>query len=337
MTKPTVSVVIPMYNVERFIDQSLTSVLEQTFTDFEVICVDDGSSDHTFFKVKAYQDERIRIVMQDNRGLAGARNTGINAARGKYVALLDADDFWEPTKLETHVEHLENNSHLGISFSPSWFVDEQGEALGIGQFPKLKDISAKDVFCRNPIGNGSAPVIRRSVFMEMASMVDCPTGKRMTFFNESLRQSEDVEFWLRVALTKKWQIEGVEEPLTFYRVNSSGLSANLDNQFKSWQHAVQMNSAGNETFFLTYYSLAKAYQLRYLARRAISAGNAKTAIHLAFDAVRCNAKILLEEPGRTTVTLACALLCKLPKKLYKKLEHGAMVLAGKSHFSRPLF
>lgn len=337
MTKPTVSVVIPMYNVEQFIDQSLNSVLEQTFTDFEVICVDDGSSDHTFFKVNAYKDERIRIVMQDNRGLAGARNTGINAARGKYVAFLDADDYWAPNKLETHVEHLENNCHLGISFSPSWFVNEQGEEMGIGQFPKLTHITAKDVFCRNPIGNGSAPVVRRSMLMEMATMVKCPAGKRMAYFNESLRQSEDVEFWLRVALTKKWLIEGVAEPLTFYRVNSSGLSANLDNQFKSWQHAVQMNSAGNETFFLTYYSLAKAYQLRYLARRAISAGNAKKAMNLALDAIRCNAKILVEEPCRTSVTLACALLAKLPRKLYKKLEHGVMSMLGKAHLSRPLF
>lgn len=324
-----VSVVIPMYNVERYIEQSVRSVLEQTFENFELICVDDGSSDRTFFKLKQFDDDRIRLVMQDNKGLAGARNTGINAARGKYIALLDADDFWAPEKLEKHVAHLESDADIGISYSSSWFVDEQGNELGIGQFPKLKGIYPKDVLCRNPIGNGSAPVIRRSVLKEMTTNINTSYGDRTVCFNESLRQSEDIEFWVRIALTGKWKIEGIAEPLTYYRLNSGGLSANLEKQFQSWQQAMELNRPGNEPFFESWYTLAKAYQYRYLARRAIQSGNSKAAIKLATQALTCNARILLEEPGRTSATYLCALLSHLPGRMYQRLQSMAMAVISK--------
>lgn len=329
MHTPTVSVVIPMYNVERYIEQSVSSVLNQTFEDFELICVDDGSSDRTFFKLKQFDDDRIRIVMQENKGLAGARNTGINAARGEFVALLDADDFWAPEKLEHHVFHLRFNPDVGISYSPSWFVNENGEPMGFGQFPKLRNITTKDIFCRNPIGNGSAPVIRRSLLQEMSENINTFYGERTVCFNESLRQSEDIEFWLRVALREKWRIEGIDAPLTFYRVNSSGLSANLEKQFQSWEKAVELNQKGNEAFFERWYSLAKAYQYRYLARRAVQSGNAKAAMDLVNQALACNIRILFEEPGRTSATYLCALLSRLPKKVYQKLESIGMALLSK--------
>lgn len=326
MQKPTVSVVIPMYNVERYIEQSVSSVLNQTFEDFELICVDDGSCDRTFFKLKQFNDDRIRLVMQENKGLAGARNTGINAARGEFVALLDADDFWAPEKLEYHVFHLRMNPDVGISYSPSWFVDEQGEPMGIGQFPKLKNITTKDIFCRNPIGNGSAPVIRNALLQEMAVNIKTYYGDRSVCFNELLRQSEDIEFWLRVALRGNWRFEGIEAPLTFYRVNSSGLSANLEKQFQSWQQAVNFNRPGNEEFFKRWYTLAKAYQYRYLARRAVQSRNGKAAMRLVTQSLICNVRILFEEPGRTIATCLCALLSQLPKKLYQKLESIGMAL-----------
>lgn len=321
---PVVSVVIPMYNVAKYIATSLQSVLQQTWQHFEVICVDDGGSDNTLDIVSTFDDPRIRVVSQRNRGLAGARNTGIAEARGHYVALLDADDYWAPDKLEQHVLHLNRNEKVGISYSASWFVDEDGQSMGIGQFPKLKDVDAKHIFCRNPIGNGSAPVIRRELLEEIKISRWDGSQLRYFWFDERLRQSEDIEFWLRVALNTSWTFEGLAEPLTFYRVNAGGLSANLQKQFASWQFAVQQNTQGHEDFMQQWQSLAEAYQYRYLARRAVQSGNAKEAIRLSFKAISTDYRVVVEEPQRTFLTCGCALLSVLPQSFYSKLESWFM-------------
>lgn len=323
---PIVSVVIPMYNVEKFIDISLSSVLKQTFRQFEVICVDDGCTDNTVDKVKQYQDARIRIVQQENRGLSGARNTGIQAARGIYVALLDADDAWAPEKLALHVAHLNSRPDVGVSYCPSLFIDDEGNDLGIGQYPKLTEVNSKTVFCRNPVGNGSAAVIRRQLLHKMN--VNAPGSGRMMVFDEALRQSEDIELWTRIALGSRWRFEGIATPLTFYRVNNAGLSADVTKQLDSWQRAMRKNWALNPAFFKRYYALAKAYQLRYLARRAVHSGDSLMAIKLIIKAVFCNPRMVFEEPTRTGITFGCALLSLLPHGVYRQIEGSAMKLVG---------
>lgn len=321
---PVVSVVVPMYNVADYIEQCLNSVLAQTFEHFEVICVDDGGSDSTLEIVEHYEDPRIRVVSQKNRGLSGARNTGIAEARGQFVALLDADDYWASEKLEAHVNHLRRSPEVGISYSASWFVTEAGRPMGIGQFPKLTDVDAKHIFCRNPIGNGSAPVIRRELLEEIKISRWEGINLRHHWFNEALRQSEDIEFWLRVALNTHWQFEGLAEPLTYYRVNASGLSANLEKQFSSWQYAVSQNTPGHETFMDNWQSLAEAYQYRYLARRAVQSGNGLHAIKLTLKAIVTDFRVMKEEPQRTLLTCGCALLSVLPRSLYSQLENWFM-------------
>lgn len=326
---PIVSVVIPMYNVEKYIAQSINSVLEQSYQSFEIILVDDGCVDNTLNIVSRFSDPRIKVITQVNRGLSGARNTGINAARGTYIALLDADDYWAKNKLEQHVKHLTSHPKIGISYSPSLFINEEGELLGIGQFPKLKNITKQHVFCRNPVGNGSSPVIRKTVLSDIEYLGVEKDKHRTMYFNESLRQSEDIELWTRIALSTEWQFAGISVPLTYYRVNDSGLSANLDKQFASWQHAVMLNKNLDPNFFKQFYSLAKAYQFRYLARRAIQSKNKFTAFKLIHQAIYCNYRIIFQEPNRTIMTLCCSWLKFLPSKLYKRIEKFAMLNFGK--------
>lgn len=334
----TVSVVMPVYNVEKYITQAVESVLNQTFSDFELIIVDDQSPDNSIQLCKKYQDSRIRIIHQENLGLSGARNTGIHHAKGKYIALLDADDYWAPEKLALHVAHLEANPKLGVSYCPSAFIDEQGRFLGIKQTPKLKNIKTEDIFCRNPVGNGSSPVIRTDVFNKIAFMGESRGVLRVWYFDETFKQSEDIECWLRIATQTTWEFEGIEPALTYYRVNDNGLSANVVNQFDSWKRACKKLETKNPDIFKAWGKLAEAYQLRYLARRAIRSRNAKLAIKLALLAVEKNYKIILKEPLRTANTLICALLINvLPQGLFCNLESMAMkmirldrVLMGKS-------
>jgi glycosyltransferase involved in cell wall biosynthesis len=327
-TLPIISVVVPMYNVEKYIEQCIQSVLAQTYKNFEILCVDDGCTDGTLDKLAQFNDPRIKLIRQVNRGLSGARNTGIMAAKGLYVALLDADDFWAKEKLSRHINHLNKNQAIGVSYCPSLFVNEQGKSMGIGQFPKLKNINAKEVFCRNPVGNGSAPVIRRRLLNEIAFEVadpKNPTVTRKCVFDEDLRQSEDIELWTRIALLGKWEFEGISTPLTYYRVNEGGLSANLEKQYASWCLAMGKNIKGNGKFFKRYLSLARAYQLRYLARRAIRSGDSWQAIKLVHKALFTQPKIAVEEPSRTLITYACAVISILPRKLYQALETKAML------------
>jgi len=114
---PRVSVVIPVYGVEQFVEAAVRSVLKQSFDDFEVIIVNDKSPDRSLEICESIEDPRIRIVThQENRGLAGARNTGIRLAKGQYIGLLDSDDLWEKGKLQAHVDHLDANPLVALAF-----------------------------------------------------------------------------------------------------------------------------------------------------------------------------------------------------------------------------
>ena len=328
-----ISVVVPMYNVEKYIDHCIRSVLAQTYQNFEIICVDDGCTDNTLQILSTFDDPRIHVIHQTNKGLAAARNTGIAAATGIYIALLDSDDYWAPRKLERHLVHLHDNPNIGVSYSQSLFVNEQNKLFGIGQFPKLKNIRAQDILCRNPIGNGSAAVIRRRALAEIA-VVDLDKSRFNTiFFDPELRQSEDIECWLRIALNTKWKFEGIAEPLTYYRVNDSGLSANIKKQKASWDEAMRKNLLGHEGFFKRWLPLAEAYQKRYLARRAVQSGAGIQAVSLIHQALFTDSRILVQEPSRTLVTYVCCWLSILPSNLFKLMQNTGMWVFGRYHIS----
>jgi glycosyltransferase involved in cell wall biosynthesis len=332
---PKVSVIIPIYNVASVVAETLKSVLAQTYTDFEVLIIDDGSTDNSVAICQAFQDERFRMIHQQNRGLAGARNTGIRYAQGDYLAFLDSDDLWLPEKLERHVQHLETAPEVGVSFSRSRFIDAEGQPLGIYQMPKLTDITPGYLFCRNPISNGSCVVIRKAVLDEIRFQDNLYGAVEDFYFDDSFRQSEDIECWLRIALQTSWKIEGIPEALTLYRVNMGGLSANTLNQYVAWERILVKAQASHPEFVKTWGNKARAYQLRYLARRAASQRSPKMATQLLHKALVTDWRIILEEPRRTFLTLAATYsLWLLPQPLYQFLEQCAMALTGFSQKRR---
>ncbi len=298
---PHVSVIVPAYNVAATIKETLHSIINQTFEDIEIIVVDDGATDETPQILKTFKDSRMRVVRQVNRGLAGARNTGIQLAMGKYIAFCDSDDVWEPEKLELHVIHLNSDSNLGLSFCGSSLIDEHGRFFKTSQRPKLKNISAADIFKRNPIGNGSVAVFRRSALDVIAYR---PAGerKRDWWFDETLRQSEDIDAWMRFALASDWKIEGIPGLLTRYRIQAGGLSAKLEKQFETWSRMRDKVEQIAPRFAAINAPAAEAYQLRYLARRAFMMGDGATAAKLVRKALRTSLKPLREEPGKTLAT-----------------------------------
>jgi glycosyltransferase involved in cell wall biosynthesis len=322
---PTVTVIIPAFNVAAYLPAAVQSVLAQRYTDFEVIIVDDGSRDATAEIARSYTDPRVRLVSQANRGLAGARNTGIRHARGEFIAFLDADDLWHPDKLGAHVALLTRHPEVGVSYSQSAFIDDAGQPLNYWQRPKTDRIKPEDVLLRNPIGNGSAPVIRRLTLEAIAFPGTRPELQEQSYFDESFRQSEDIECWTRIALQTTWQFAGIAQPLTLYRVNSGGLSANLVKQLESWERFIAKTSAYAPAFIARWAPLARAYQYRYLARRAVRQGDPLMALQLLWRAISSTPRILLQEPVRTGVTLGAALVqALLPDALYRRLESRLM-------------
>lgn len=322
-----VSVVVPVYRVEQYIAATLRSVLAQTYPNFEVWIVDDESPDGSIAICRQFDDPRLHIIHQPNRGLAGARNAGIRRSQGDYIAFLDSDDIWLPQKLEKHVAHLEQRPQVGVSYCSSEFIDECGTPLGFYQTPALTNISAGQVLCRNPVSNGSVPVIRRAVLEEIAFPDALHGSEEICYFDESFRESEDVECWTRIAVQTEWQFEGIPDCLTQYRVNMGGLSANLTKKQESWERMLAKVKTYAPEFAARYAPSSRAYHLRYLARRAVTLRDGPLALQLSREAIASYPRMWVEEPLRTSVTLAAAAMqAILPASFYRHLETLAMKL-----------
>lgn len=324
-----VSVVVPVYGVERFISDTINSVLNQTYQHYELILVDDGGHDRSIEICKSFQDSRIQIIHQDNRGLAGARNTGIRHSDGDYLAFLDGDDLWMPDKLEKHIQHLEENPDIGVSYSRSLLIDEKGKTLGTYLMPRLKDIDTPYFFRENPIGNGSSAVIRREVFESIEFQDDTYGTVENFYFDDCFRRAEDIECWLRISIQTSWKFEGIPEALTLYRINSSGLSASLEKQLDAWKQVLSKVSSYAPKVFQKWGNTGLAYGLRYLSRSAVRLKNGPMAVQYINQALTTRWQLLFEEPRRTVTTLFAAyLLLLLPLSLYTYFEQQAARVAS---------
>ncbi|GAB1538522.1 hypothetical protein NUACC21_11840 [Scytonema sp. NUACC21] len=337
----TVSVIIPVYKAEKYIAATVQSALDQTYKNIEILIIDDGSPDRSIEICQQFTDPRIRIIRQKNRGLPGARNTGIRHAKGDYLTLLDADDLWLPEKLEKHLQHLENSPGVGVSFSRSAFIDDDGKPLGIYQMPQISGITPAIVLCRNPISNGSAAVIRREVFEAIKFQDNLYGIVEDFYFDERSRHtnadSTDVECWFRMSVKSDLKIEGIPEALTLYRVNSGGLSANLLKQLDSWELMLSRARLYAPEIVNQWATLARAYQLRYLARRAVTLQDSAMAVQLVNRALATNWRILVKEPRRTLLTLGAAyFLLLLPQSLYSQIEALALKTTGATQRRRIL-
>jgi glycosyltransferase involved in cell wall biosynthesis len=165
--QPLVSAIIPTYNRSAALRPTIESVLAQTYENWELVVVDDGSTDDTGAVVREYTSDRVRYVYQGNTGVAGARNRGLTEARGVYVAFLDHDDRWREEKLAAQVEFLERRPDCGLVYAGIFGIDESGTLLGEVQVPDLSGILYEELLCRgNFVFTMSNPLIRTSCLLE---------------------------------------------------------------------------------------------------------------------------------------------------------------------------
>lgn len=209
-----VSVIIPAYNVEKYIGKTIESVLDQSYPTIEVIIVNDGSTDKTPEIISKYtqKDSRIIVVDQKNRGLSGARNAGLCLAKGEYLCIFDADDIMLPQKIEKQLQFLEKHLEYDFTYSDVYLFLNGTKKVYLEELPETKDIYKKLIQYGNFI-NPNTVFFRKKIYDKYGG------------FDEALRGSEDWDYWLKLSY------QGVHfghqpEALTLYRIRNSGLSGN---------------------------------------------------------------------------------------------------------------
>jgi glycosyltransferase involved in cell wall biosynthesis len=209
---PVISIVIPAYNAERTILETIASVRQQTFTDFELIVINDGSIDNTLDLLKTIEDDRLKVFSYNNGGVATARNRGICRSTGEFIAFLDADDLWTDDKLELQLAALKEHPNAGLAYSWTYNMSEEGELLYPIE-PTFSGAVYADLLLWNFLSNGSNPLIRRQAIESVGEFRPPST-------------TADWDYWLRIAAN--WNFVLVSKHHVFYRHSSKSMSAKLD-------------------------------------------------------------------------------------------------------------
>jgi len=212
--KGLVSVIIPVYNRESLIASTLDSVLNQSYSQLDIIVVNDGSSDKTNEILSVYQanySQKITVINQNNQGQIKARNNGIKKAKGEYIAFLDSDDLWLGNKLEKQLP-LFNNGNVGLVFSGNYNINNAGDIIATEPIESVLGTNIyKDLLVENLMAGGSV-VIKHKTLIDVG------------LFDESLEAAENWDLWIRIS--RIYKADFIREPLMKYRIHSGNMSKN---------------------------------------------------------------------------------------------------------------
>ncbi|MFB2938274.1 glycosyltransferase family 2 protein [Aerosakkonemataceae cyanobacterium BLCC-F154] len=209
-----ISVIIPAYNAEKTILETIQSLQKQTFSDFEIIVINDGSIDGTLELLHSINEPRLKVFSYPNGGLPVARNRGINHATGEYITFIDADDLWTPDKLADQLAALQEHPEAGVAYSWTAFIDENSEFLYAWEPIYYQGDVYPTLLLRNFISSGSNILVRRE-FIDAAGR-----------FDPELKSAEDWDYYIRLAarcqfvLVPKYQI--------LYRRSSGSMTSKVD-------------------------------------------------------------------------------------------------------------
>lgn len=270
-----VDVLIPAYNAAKYLPACIESVLSQTFEDWRIMLVDDGSTDNTPDVVAPYiqsHGTKIRYIRQENRGLPAARNAGIRASDSELLALLDADDLWLPCRLEESVKMLAERPAAGLSY---------GLVTRIGPDGRKNSAWAGN---EKHVEGRIAP----QIYMRKVDMI-CPTITfrrecidKVGLFDETMRATEDRDMWLRIAL--HYEVAFIPKILAYYRISPDSMSADSERMLRAQLQFIRKHYGSEGCGFLArQVALARAYKQRAEALKA--KGRSRTALASALRAV----------------------------------------------------
>lgn len=306
-----ISVVIPVYNNEKTIQKTIESVLKQTFSDFEILVINDGSQDATLDIIASIEDSRLKVFSYPNSGVVAiGRNRGISHACGEFIAFLDADDLWAIDKLETQLEALQSNPHAALAYSWVDFIDEFGQPLGAGIHKTFNgDVFAK-ILTDNFIVTGSNPLIRKQALIEVGG------------FDDSLALMDDWDMWLRLAAG--FHFVAVSSSQILYRRINHSQSMNvlrLEKDYlklmeRAFSQAPDSLKYLKRQNFATFYKFLTLRALEVLPGREIifpSHQKGIVAIRFLWHAVRNNPTLLLNVPFMLSLLVKIVAVIILPR------------------------
>lgn len=248
---PLISVIIPACNAQKTIQDTIQSVLNQTYSDFEIIVINDGSTDNTLDHLANILDPRLRVFSYTNSGANPSRNRGLAHATGDYVSFLDADDLWTPDKLEAQLCALKSHLNAAVAYSWTNFIDESGNILHSGSYISASGYILAELAVVNFLENGSNPLIKKQAVLAVGG------------FDESLQACQDWDLWLRLAA--KYEFVAVPSPQILYRVSINSVSSNVLKLETACLKVINrtFDEAPNSMHYLKRYSLGNVY--KYLA------------------------------------------------------------------------
>ncbi len=313
---PRFSVIVPAYNAEAFVGEAIESVLRQSVSDWELIVVDNGSTDATAEVVRRFTDPRIHFIPreQENAGVSVARNRGIAAARGAYLAFLDSDDRLRRTALERLSAGFEGAPNVCVAYGNAALIDDSGEAFGPDTRPvfglRPSGYVLPMLLARNFITNGGALLVRASCLMSSGH------------FREDIRLGQDWELWCRLAALGDYQFIG-HEPVMEYRVHQGSASRVLGISVKG--HLPEIDAAFTNpqiTRLFTKRALNRLRQKResdaycFVGTEAIRAREWRLARQMFIESLRrwrMNPRVL--------VRLLCTVLRWVPPPLARRIGY----------------
>lgn len=285
---PKISVVVPAYNAQQTILETISSVLQQNFSDFELIVINDGSTDKTLELLETVQDSRLKVYSYPNGGLPTARNRGINCAQGEFISFIDADDLWTPDKLELQLKALQQNPQAGVAYSWTICMGNNGNSFHPGVTESFQGNVYPNLLVGNMIASGSNVLIRKEAIESVG------------YFDESLKSCEDWDYWLRLA--PKWDFVVVPKPQIIYRLSSGAMSSKLDVMEKYQMKVLEraFTSAPSELQYLKNQGFSYIYLLmtRLCLTRTNNEKSVAQAAQNLWKAIRLYPQILLKKEAQ---------------------------------------
>ena len=250
-TMPVVTIVIPAYNHADYLGETIESALAQSYRDFEVFVVDDGSSDATPYVLKGFGDA-VRWIRQENSGMAASRNTGIREARGEFIGFLDDDDLWEPNYLARVIPVLQKNSNTGACFAAFRMIDAAGNPLPQKSRLAVPPEKMYDTLIDGGFFPPCSVTVRKVCFNHLG------------VFDTNLQGYADWDMWLRIS--HEYDFVGLPQVLVKYRIHSQGLSSNVQHMFLDNLKAVVKHfGPQDEPLSIWPYDRKRAYGAAYFS------------------------------------------------------------------------
>ncbi len=310
MNEPLVSVVICVYNGERFLAATVDSVLAQTWGAFELIIVDDGSADQSVALVRGINDSRVRLVTQTNQGVAAALATGIRESKGGYVAVLDQDDLWHTDYLTSH---MAVQRQMGVDLTYSWFqvINEDGDPIGLHSRRYREPVDFGYLLEDFVIG-GSSNVVARRAAIEKAGGVDLEIGGLF-----------DLDLCLRIALLRPRNIQPVTADLMFYRRHKAQMTSGIRSLQQEWDRVLDKMMLLAPEKVAPRQQRARSNVHRYWARLAYESGDFAGGLDFLRKGFTVAPSYFLTDSRNWTTLAACLCGFVLPPRAHRALERMA--------------